>query len=180
MQKARLIYPLVIAALASLLWSNHANSNFLSISQSADTFTATFAKVASINENSTQSTAGQRMPALVQDEPTAVNGYPGPAETPPPATLEGYPAVQSSPQPAVTSSDPVAPATIEGGAPPIPIIGEQSETLSGSETAASSREASPRQATQGRVFLWGGFIVALLLFITAVAGSIVLFTRQRG
>ena len=40
-------------------------------------------------------------------------------------------------------------------------------------------DAETRQETSSTVFLWLGFIVAFMIFITSVYGSVVLFTRQR-
>lgn len=36
----------------------------------------------------------------------------------------------------------------------------------------------PTQSSSGLLFLWGGFTAALLIFITAVVGSVVLFARR--
>ena len=118
--------------------------------------------------------------ALVQDEPTAVNGYPGSTGTPPEVT-EAYPAVQPSPLPADTFTPyPAVPAGAESSPPPVSIIGDETEAGTSLETAANDQQVSALQARRGRIFLWGGFIVALLLFVTGVAGSIVLFMRRRG
>lgn len=118
---------------------------------------------------------------FVQDEPTAVNGYPGPAETSPLSTTEAYPAVQTPPAPADTTMPyPAVTTEVESTPLPVPIIGEEVESTAAPETAALSQQANAGQAVRGRLFLWGGFIVALLLFATGIAGAIVLFTRRRG
>ena len=123
--------------------------------------------------------AARQVLALAQDEPTVVNGYPGSTGTPPDAT-EAYPAAQPSPLPADTVTPyPAVPAGAESSPPPVSIIGDETEAANASQPAANGQPINTRQALRGRLFLWGGFIVALLLFVTGVAGSIVLFMRRR-
>jgi len=166
MQEMRLIGWLLISATAILLGHGYSHAN--SITNSANVATPP---------------AGTTEPVLVlvQDEPTAVNGYPGPTDTTPPAGTEAYPAVQPSPPPAGTVAPyPAATAGDASSPTPIPIIGEETEAATAPEAAANGQQINTQQALRGRLFLWGGFIVALFIFITGVAGSIVLFMRRRG
>jgi len=55
-------------------------------------------------------------------------------------------------------------------------------SVPGYDSAAAS-DAQPQSATgsgRGTLFLWLGFIVALLIFVTGVVGSIILYTRKSG
>lgn len=166
MQKMRLIGWLLLGATAILLVRGYGHATSITNRSGIDTRPAG---------------APQPVLALVQDEPTAVNGYPGPTLTPAPAASDAYPASQPSPAPVDTITPyPAVPAGDDSSPTPVPIIGDETETAIAPETAAGSQQINTRQATRGRLFLWGGFIVALLLFMTGVAGSIVLFMRRRG
>jgi hypothetical protein len=50
------------------------------------------------------------------------------------------------------------------------LIGEVSETLPAQET-------EPESTSSSSLFLWAGFIAALMIFIVAVVGSIIYFRR---
>ena len=168
MPKIRIIGWLLIGATAILLVHGYGHA-------------ASITNRSGINSRLTGADATQPVLALVQDEPTAVNGYPGPTETPAPATGDAYPASQPSPPPADTVTPyPAGTAGDDSSPTPVPIIGDETETAIAPEAAANSQQINARQTMSGRLFLWGGFIVALLLFMTGVAGSIVLFMRRRG
>jgi hypothetical protein len=120
---------------------------------------------------------------VVQDEPalppiqtTPENGYPAPPTPVQPVTDEAYP--EGTPVPPTPLPPTAYPASIESGSDPTPttvsIIGE---------TAADGNEeepvvAPPENAGSGRIYLWGGFLMGILIFITAVIGAIILFTRR--
>ncbi len=53
------------------------------------------------------------------------------------------------------------------------------ESIGGNFDDLQVVDADTGQETSSTIFLWLGFIVALMIFITSVYGSIVLFTRQR-
>lgn len=166
MQKMRLIGWLLIGATAILVGRGYGYATSITNRSGINTRPAGAPKPVS---------------ALVQDEPTAVNGYPGSTETPAPATSEAYPAIQSSPAPAGTVTPyPGGTASDDSSPTPVPIIGEETETATTPEAAGGGRQINAQQATRGRLFLWGGFVVALLLFMTGIAGSIVLFMRRQG
>jgi len=124
--------------------------------------------------------------ALAQPEPTS-EGYPGP-DSPTPADDSGYPAgqpptltvappISSSPYPAGQVDEPLSP--VEGeetiNHTPVPVIGSQS----GPGEQLVNATPAPGEATIGRVYLWGGCLLALAIFIAAVIGSIKLFSRKR-
>ncbi len=63
------------------------------------------------------------------------------------------------------TSEIIQPGSDSGSLPPLP--GENGETVSESS-----------QAGRGRLFLWGGFCAALIVFLAGVYGSIIFFTRR--
>lgn len=96
-----------------------------------------------------------------------------------PQTQDGYPgaeptatAVSNSPEtypdnPLVNSQD-----------EPVPVIGSSTGAADTQADEPTDISASGNATTQGRAFLWMGFIVALLIFTTGLIGSILLFTRK--
>lgn len=119
--------------------------------------------------------------SLAQVEPTAIDNNSIPTETPPPSTTDAYPAAQPSPASVETVSPyPAGTTAPDNNPPPFSIIGNEIESTTVPEAASTNQPASTQQALRGRLLLWSGFIVALLLFATSVAGAIVLFMRQRG
>ncbi len=113
---------------------------------------------------------------LVSASPTSGSGpmqegYPPPAgeiiETP---VMEDIP-LQSSPV-----AYPPAGSGIDG-ATPVPI---GSQTIQGTTNGntAEGNQSSQQDPGRGLLFVWLGFFATLLVFLTSVIGSIVLFTRR--
>jgi hypothetical protein len=63
--------------------------------------------------------------------------------------------------------------------PALPIIGSDVHPESDDAAPAQRDNAQPGTPFGSLVLLWGGFILALLIFIASVIGSIYLFTRKR-
>lgn len=98
-------------------------------------------------------------------------GYPPPAEaTPFPQTGDSEPlivTVQPYPEPD-SGQDPAV---------PVP-IGIQSGDEATQTALAEPVIATAQEANRGLIYLWMGFLATFLVFLTSVAGSIVLFTRR--
>ena len=117
---------------------------------------------------------------LAQEE-TPAPAYPGPDASPAPGvtTEEGAANPSELPPTLIPLTDPTPyPAvTIPPLPPTIGVVGDGGE-------AAPSLTATPLPAAsgaiiRGRLFLWAGFIIALLIFLAGVVGAIVLYQRQR-
>lgn len=106
---------------------------------------------------------------------TEGTAYPAPITPEPNANNAAYPANQP---PTLAPPDPTSYPTASDTdpLPTMAIIGSQTEE-SAPESASPSAEAA--DAVRGRIFLWVGFVIALLIFITGVAGSIILYRRRR-
>jgi hypothetical protein len=104
-----------------------------------------------------------------EPEATPPEGYPGPTQSASPDDADGvFP-------PSPTSIAPYPAGTGAMMATPVPIIGSQQ----GQAQPTPIADTTPNQVLLGRIYLWGAFIIAALIFITAVIGSIILFTRKR-
>lgn len=118
-------------------------------------------------------------------QPTSTPAPPvAPSPTLATGVASGAPAETPSPTPApenvVYAQDAAAPA----GTTPRPINGQQrlntqpQNERSGSAAAATATP-NPDVVNRGRLFLWGGFLLALLVFAASIIGSIILFTRKQ-
>jgi hypothetical protein len=132
-------------------------------------------------------------PALAQGAatPTNATGYPGTgaAATTPSLTETAYPEPELTAEPADPEAYPVETAATPAFSIPGSTTNGQSPNIIGNnnhnDQATDMTGAGDNQAAQtgvagnGRIFLWISFLAALLIFITAVLGCIILFTRQR-
>ncbi len=104
---------------------------------------------------------------------------------------EGYPASQNqdeftpipqldapTPISLVETPYPVATPSADGSSPAVSIIGNQLNEQA-NNTLNAAQENPDRAARLGRIYLWGGFFLALLVFITTIVATILLFTRKR-
>ncbi len=105
--------------------------------------------------------------------------YPAPTTTiqQPDRANESDPGGQPQPQaaaPALDEPTPYPVTTNINTAPTVAVIGYGIEITPTPEPPPSASS----QAVQGRLFLWVGFIIALLIFATGVIGSIILYQRS--
>ena len=105
-------------------------------------------------------------------QPAAQDPYPAPP-IPEIAPIEGRPPVEDAVQP--------YPAPTADG---LRIVGDemqqepQNAVVPGIGYDSAANMAAAPQSSAGLYFLWGGFLAALLIFATAVVGSVVLFARR--
>jgi hypothetical protein len=120
--------------------------------------------------NPTQSAAPDRSAVALAQE----------AESPTAVGSENYPSENLSGDGAPGAEQPPAdqPQTIDNPEPtPLTVIGSET-AYDAPGSPASSASSSQTTDNRSTLFLWLGFIVALLIFITGVVGSIILYTRR--
>ena len=114
--------------------------------------------------------------AVAQIDPvgTPINGYPPPAT--PVQPEDGYPAGQPTPPEPTPTDGAYIPPTEVVPPPTAPsVIGDEAPV----PTAVSTPPISQSAVVRNRAILWAGFLITLLLFLIAVYGAIVMYTRQR-
>lgn len=104
-----------------------------------------------------------------------------PSALPPVPALPLSPEMQRSAAIVMAQGQEYEPPVTESYTPPlntpIPIGSDrQSQAAPTPQPAPASQSAA---ATQGRLMLWGGFLLAMLIFAGSIIGSIILFTRKQ-
>lgn len=169
---------------AQSLTSSVQNSDTTNIAQTTDNTTASdttrsgevssaslggvsevFAQAETIETNSNGSLAPQPQNEYPGDEPTAT-AVPDPYDVDTSNTTVDEAVVD----------DAVAYETVST---PVPVIGS-TDGYSGTQAdePTNINSSGNASANQGRIFLWLGFIVALLIFATGLIGTILLFSRK--
>ncbi len=115
-------------------------------------------------------------PAIAQTDPesTPTNGYPPPAT---PAQLEeAYPNQLPPPTSNAVNEAYVAPTEAAVGATnPPAIVGDSAPAA----TAVATLPVSQSTLVRNRAILWAGFLITLILFLLAVYGAMLMYTRPR-
>jgi hypothetical protein len=112
--------------------------------------------------------------AQAESEATATGPYPGPIVGQGEGEAGSYPTEPLvTAGPAVSTPYPAGTANLDE--PAVSIIGSQSNPPQPDNVP----QAAPESPATGRIILWVGFLLAGLVFIAGVVGSIALFTRKR-
>jgi len=115
-------------------------------------------------------------PAIAQTDPesTPTNGYPPPAT--PTQLEEAYPNQLPPPTSNAVNEAYVAPtaAAAEVINPPA-VVGESAPEA----TAVATVPISQSTLVRNRAILWAGFLITLILFLLAVYGAMLMYTRPR-
>ncbi len=116
-------------------------------------------------------------PANAQTDPetTPTNGYPPPAT--PAQPEEAYPNQLPPPTNNAVNEAYVAPTGIAAEATNLPsaVVGESAPAA----TAAVTLPISQSTLVRNRAILWAGFLITLILFLLAVYGAMLMYTRPR-
>lgn len=111
-------------------------------------------------------------------------GYPGPTAQAPEIAMQsdpdGYPAPPPTPQVFATASypEPKGPRDLTNGdGTPVPNIGANNRGPG--EDGPDESPAPGNEPALGTLFLWLGFVAALIVFVSAVAGAVYFYNRQR-
>lgn len=115
-------------------------------------------------------------PAIAQTDPetTPTNGYPPPAT--PEQPEEAYPNQLPPPTANAANEAYIAPteAAAQATNPPA-VVGESAAVATAAATAPISQSALVRN----RAILWAGFLITFILFLLAVYGAMLMYTRPR-
>lgn len=97
-----------------------------------------------------------------------------------PTTPDVYPVqpAQTTAEPNNPTPYPAATSTFLPTLTTFPVVGSNIQLIP-TVPAVTTIDINTRPVLSGIAFLWGGFILAFFIFITAVLGSIHLFTRRR-
>ena len=144
------------------------------------------------DQGSTNTTTNNAVLAQVEATATAVPPTPTATTT---NSDNSYPGFQTQSEPTVEEPGTPSPIPLEPAAtayplatPPtgqdeataaVPIIGSGTNSPPAGNAANLSQETPGRGPQLGRIYLWSGFLLALLIFITTVVATILLFTRKR-
>lgn len=151
---------------------------------SADGQATVAARNASTNPSAQAQAAAMLAQAGTPVPGTAYPGAPGATLVPPlgtPVTNQGYPPVGSEPTAPPTEPYPLSferEDRIDAEQQPVVIPTGTLAALIGEDTGTVPvQEPEPQTTSSSSLFLWAGFIAALMIFIAAVVGSILYFRR---
>jgi hypothetical protein len=140
---------------------------------------------AAVSQSDQTATGQAETIAQVQESPTQpASSYPKPDTEAPIAIAQsepdGYPASPPTPRVLATNSYPARTSPVDltnGDGTPLPNIGANRDAqLQGLRADSGAPTNSP---LMGTLFLWLGFLAALVVFISAVIGAIYYYSRQR-
>lgn len=140
--------------------------------QTLDAATGQPAALESMTQPQLQSTPEDAYPPPITHTPLPEGYVAPPTITPfiPTQTPEGVPYV-----PPATIDRNITDSATEDVNPNITVIGEDNDSIPSSNP---SPPAAALDNVAGRLYLWVGFVIALLIFITAVVASSLIFTRK--
>lgn len=113
---------------------------------------------------------------LVSASPTSGSGSLQEGYPPPAGEIDETPVMEVIPLQPSPIAYPPAGSGIDG-ATPVPIGSQTNQGLT-SDNTAEGNQSSQQDSGRGLLFVWLGFFATLLVFLTSVIGSIVLFTRR--
>lgn len=132
-------------------------------------------------QNSASGTSNQSDNQFAQTEPTPNDAYPANQPTLTPTSVdESYPAQPALPEASTPTAYPADFARPEEPTPTIiGVIGDSAAEIAGNETTSDSSAEQPSTNVRGLSVLWGGFILAGIIFVSAIIGSVLIFVRKR-